>query len=141
MQKKPTLIEEAYKFLCKNKKADFKTILKHVKKQCSVAKEDEEKAGGALYTAMILDTKFFLKNDKIWYPRSEVSLEEIKEQMIRVELPISKDDSIEITIDLSTTTDLTKTLDEEDEDFDEFDVSEDEDDTIGIKIVQDNYDE
>lgn len=127
MQKKPTLIEEAYKFLRKNKKADFKTILKHVKKQCNVTKEDEEKAGGDLYTAMILDTKFFLKNDKIWYPRSEVSLEEIKEQMTRIELPISEDDSIDMTIDLTTTTDLTKKLDE--------------DDTISIKIVQDNYDE
>lgn len=137
MQKKPTLVEEAYRFLCKNKKADFKEILKHVKKQCNIAKEDEEKVGGDLYTAMILDTNFFLKNDKIWYPRSEVSLEEIKEQMIKIELPTSKEDSSEMTVDLTLTTDLTKTL----LDDDEFDESEDEDDTIGIKIVEDNYDE
>ncbi|WP_342276161.1 hypothetical protein [Spiroplasma endosymbiont of Nebria brevicollis] len=132
MQKKPTLVEEAYKFLCKNKKADLKEILKHVKKQCNIAKEDEEKAGGDLYTAMIFDPNFFLKNDKIWYPRSEVSQEEIKEQMTRIDLPTNKDDTSEMTIDLIITTDLTKTLD--DEEFDE-------DDTIGIKIVEDNYDE
>lgn len=137
MKNKPTLVEVAYKFLCKNKKADFKEIWKHVKKQCNVTKEDEEKAGGDLYTGMILDTNFFLKNDEIWYPRSDVSLEEIKEQMIRIELSTIKDDSTEMTIDLTTATELTKTLDE---DFNEFD-DLDEYDTRGIKIIEDNYDE
>ena len=130
MQSKQTLVEVAYSFLCKKKKCSFNEIWTHVKKQCNIAKEDEEKVAGELYTGIILNTNFFLKNDKLWYPRSEVSLEEIKEQMTRVEIPSKEEtDSTETLIEDETTS-LVEDLEEE-EDLD----------TINIQPLEDSYDD
>lgn len=131
MESKQTLVEIAYNFLCKKKKSSFNEIWTHVKKQCSIAKEDEEKVAGELYTGIILNTNFFLKNDKFWYPRSEVSLEEIKEQhMIRVENNKEKIDSTETFADDETT----NLIDESDDDEDDLD-------TINIQPLEDSYDD
>lgn len=131
MQNKQTLVEIAYSFLCKKKKSSFNEIWTHVKKQCNIAKEDEEKIAGDLYTGIILNTNFFLKNDKMWYPRSEVSLEEIKEQVTRVEISSSKEeiDSNETFTD-DETTDL-------------IDDIEDEDDSeiLNMQPLEDSYDD
>jgi len=145
MQNKQTLVETAYKFLCKKKKSSFNEIWNHIKKQYNITKEDEEKSAGELYTGMILDTNFFLKNDKLWYPRSEVSLEEIKEQMTRIDISHKKTDSIIKTLTLTTieNIDLDKIeeIDEEiDEDLEE-EIDEEEDIETNIKINKDNYDE
>lgn len=92
MQSKQTLVETAYSFLCKKEKSSFNEIWTHIKKQCNISKEDEEKFAGELYTGIILNANFFLKNDKFWYKRSEVSLEEIKEQLTRVEISSNKEE-------------------------------------------------
>ncbi|WP_425381381.1 DNA-directed RNA polymerase subunit delta [Spiroplasma endosymbiont of Polydrusus pterygomalis] len=131
MESKQTLVEIAYNFLCKKKKSSFNEIWTHVKKQCNIAKEDEEKVAGELYTGIILNTNFFLKNDKFWYPRSEVSLEEIKEQhMIRVKNNKEEIDSTETFADDETTNLI-----------DESDNEEDDLDTINIQPLEDSYDD
>lgn len=131
MESKQTLVEIAYNFLCKKKKSNFNEIWTHVKRQCNIAKEDEEKIAGELYTGIILNTNFFFKNDKFWYPRSEVSLEEIKEQhMIRVENNKEGIDSTETFAD-DETTNLIDESDDEEEDLD----------TINIQPLEDSYDD
>ena len=132
MQSKQTLVEIAYNFLCKKKKSSFNEIWTHVKKQCNISKEDEEKVAGELYTGIILNTNFFLKNDKFWYPRSEVSLEEIKEHMTRVEISSNIKDEIDNTENFidDETTNLIEDLEDE-EDLD----------TISIQPLEDSYDD
>ncbi len=131
MESKQTLVEIAYNFLCKKKKSSFNEIWMYVKKQCNIAKENEEKVAGELYTGIILNTNFFLKNDKFWYPRSEVSLEEIKEQhMIRVKNNKEEIDSTETFADDETTNLI-----------DESDDEEDDLDTINIQPLEDSYDD
>lgn len=133
MQSKQTLVEIAYNFLCKKKKSSFNEIWTYVKKQCNISKEDEEKVAGELYTGIILNTNFFLKNDKFWYPRSEVSLEEIKEQhMTRVEITSNNKEEIDNTE--TFTDDETTNLIEESEDEDDLD-------TINIQPLEDSYDD
>jgi len=134
MQNKQTLVEVAYSFLCKKKKSSFNEIWTHVKKQCNISKEDEEKIAGKLYTGIILNTNFFLKNDKLWYPRNEVSLEEIKEHMTRVEIPSNTKEEI----------DSTETVTNNDETIDLSEDVEDEDDdlnSISIQPLEDSYDD
>ncbi|WP_425382869.1 DNA-directed RNA polymerase subunit delta [Spiroplasma endosymbiont of Melieria omissa] len=92
MQSEQTLVEIAYSFLCKKEKSSFNEIWTHVKKQCNISKENEEKFAGELYTGIILNANFFLKNDKFWYKRSEVSLEEIKEQLTRIEISSNREE-------------------------------------------------
>lgn len=134
MQNKQTLVEVAYSFLCKKKKSSFNEIWTHVKKQFNISKEDEEKIAGELYTGIILNTNFFLKNDKLWYPRNEVSLEEIKEHMTRVEIPSNTKDEIDST---ETVTDNDETIDlSEDVEDEDYDL-----DTISIKPLEDSYDD
>lgn len=136
MQSKQTLVEIAYSFLCKKKKSSFNEIWTHVKKQCSLLKEDEEKFAGELYTGIILNTNFFLKNDNLWCPRSEVSLDEIKEQMTRVEIPSNnKEEEIDNT---ETFADETTNLTEESENEEN---EEDDLDTINIQPLEDSYDD
>lgn len=135
MQNKQTLVETAYKFLCKKKKSSFNEIWNHIKKQYHITKADEEKNAGELYTGMILDTNFFLKNDKLWYPRSEVSLEEIKEQMTIIDISNKKTNSLNNKLTTIENDDLGK-IAEIDEDLEE-DTDEEEE----IEINSDNYDE
>lgn len=130
MENRTKLLEVAYNFLEKQKKASFNDIWKHVKKELKIALENEEKAIGNLYTGMILDTRFFLKNDKLWYPRNQVSLDEIKSQVTS----ISQDDS-EDDFDLSeTNTDNTENFLEEED-------NEEEEDDDSIFIAEDSYDD
>ena len=133
MQNKQKLVEVAYSFLCKKKKSSFNEIWTHVKKQYNISKEDEEKIAGELYTGIILNTNFFLKNDKLWYPRNEVSLEEIKEHMIRVEILSNTKKEI----------DSSETFTDDDETINLNEYSEDEEDldTISIQPLEDSYDD
>lgn len=135
MENRTKLLEIAYKYLEKHKKGSFSDIWKHVKKELNISPEKEEKVIGNLYTGMILDTHFFLKSDKLWYPRSQVTLEEIKSQVNS----IAQDSDEEF--DLSETTlDETENLDDEDSDDDD-DEEYDDDDDDTIYIAEDSYDD
>jgi len=136
MQNRPILVDVAYKYLCKKKKSNFLNIWAHVKKQCNITALEEEKAAGDLYTGMILDTNFFLKNDKIWYPRSEVSLEEIRCQMITIDKEVYDiSDNTELTIDSLASDKVLKTSDDEDD----FEADSEQEEVSGE--IEDNYDE
>lgn len=93
MENRIELLDIALKYLEAKKKASFNDIWKHVKNELKIPKEFEEKAVGNLYTGMVLDTHFFLKNDKLWYPRSEVTLDEIKTQVTSIQEAIEDRDS------------------------------------------------
>lgn len=130
MENRTKLLEIAYKYLEKRKKSSFTDIWKHVKKELNITPEQEEKVIGNLYTGMILDTHFFLKSDKLWYPRSQVSLDEIKTQVTS----IAQDDSEEFDLSEDLTVDSENFVDEEDSE-------EDEDDSDSIYIAEDSYDD
>lgn len=130
MENRTKLLEIAYKYLEKRKKASFSDIWKHVKKELSISSEHEEKVIGNLYTGMILDTHFFLKNDKLWYPRSQVSLDEIKSQVTSIVQ--DQDEEFDLSEDI---TEATENFVEEEETEDE-----DEDDD-SIYIAEDSYDD
>lgn len=129
MENRTQLLEIAYKYLEKKKKASFADIWKHVKKELSISEAHEEKVIGNLYTGMILDTNFFLKSDKLWYPRSQVSLDEIKSQVTSIVQ--EHDEEFDLSEDL---TDATESFVEEEE------TEEDEDDD-SIYIAEDSYDD
>lgn len=131
MENRTRLLEVAYEYLMKHKKASFSDIWKYVKKELEISAAYEEKAIGNLYTGMILDTKFFLKSDKLWYPRNEVSLEEIKSQVTT----IPSDDTEEDEFDLS------EEITEETEIFSEKETDDSDDDDDDIFIAEDNYDD
>lgn len=126
MENRTRLLEVAYQYLMKHKKASFSDIWKYVKKELDIPYQYEEKAIGNLYTGMILDTKFFLKSDKLWYPRNEISLEEIKSQVTSI-----ANDSEEDEFDLS------EEIPDETENFAEKEEETDDD----IFIAEDSYDD
>lgn len=130
MENRTKLLEIAYKYLEKRKKASFADIWKHVKKELNISSEHEEKVIGNLYTGMILDTNFFLKSDKLWYPRSQVSLEEIKTQVTSIVQ--DQDEEFDLSEDI---TDVTESFVEEEEE------TEEEDDDDSIYIAEDSYDD
>ncbi|MBE4704259.1 DNA-directed RNA polymerase subunit delta [Spiroplasma platyhelix] len=123
------LLEIAYKYLEKRKKASFSDIWKHVKKELNISPEHEEKVIGNLYTGMILDTHFFLKSDKLWYPRSQVSLDEIKSQVTSIAQ--DHDEEFDLSEDI---TDLSESFVEEE-------TEDDEEDDDTIYIAEDSYDD
>ncbi|MGL5268309.1 MAG: DNA-directed RNA polymerase subunit delta [Spiroplasma sp.] len=126
MENRTKLLEVAYKYLEKHKKSSFIDIWKYVKKELNINPEQEEKVVGNLYTGMILDTHFFLKSDKLWYPRSQVSLEEIKSQISSIIQDTDED------FDLSE-----EILDDDTSSLDEGVVDEDD----SIYIAEDSYDD
>lgn len=127
MENRTKLLEIAYKYLIKHKKASFTEIWKHIKKELNIPVEYEEKVIGNLYTGMILDTQFFLKSDKLWYPRSEVSLDEIKSQVTSI-VNEHEDDEFDLSEEI---VDETENLSEKDDDADDDDVF----------IAEDSYDD
>lgn len=129
MENRTKLLEIAYKYLEKHKKASFTDIWKHVKKELNISPEHEEKVIGNLYTGMILDTHFFLKSDKLWYPRSQVSLDEIKSQVTSIVQ--ENDDDFDLSEDAS----------DETESFVEEEENEESDDDDSIYIAEDSYDD
>ena len=127
MENRTRLLEVAYQYLMKHKKASFNDIWKYVKKELNISSQYEEKAIGNLYTGMILDTKFFLKSDKLWYPRNEISLEEIKSQVTSITSDDTDDEF-----------DLSEEITEETEIFSEKE-EDSHDDEDEIFIAEDNY--
>lgn len=130
MENRAKLLEIAYKYLERHKKASFNNIWKHVKKELKVSSENEEKVIGNLYTGMILDTHFFLKSDKLWYPRSQVSLEEIKSQVNSI---VQENDEEFDDLEEESSEETESLLDEEE--------AEEETDSEGIYIAEDSYDD
>lgn len=128
MENRTRLLEVAYQYLMKHKKASFSDIWKYVKKELNISTQYEEKAIGNLYTGMILDTKFFLKSDKLWYPRNEISLEEIKSQVTAITSDDTEDEF-----------DLSEEITEETEVFSEKEEEDSDEDSGEIFIVEDNY--
>lgn len=126
MENRTRLLEIAYQYLVKHKKASFSDIWKYVKKELNIPSEYEEKAIGNLYTGMILDTQFFLKSDKLWYPRNEVPLEEIKSQVTSITNDHEDDEF-----------DLSEEITDETENFSEKEEEPDDD----IFIAEDSYDD
>ncbi|MDQ7982908.1 MAG: DNA-directed RNA polymerase subunit delta [Spiroplasma sp.] len=125
MENRTKLLEIAYQFLVKHKKASFGDIWKYVKKELNITPEYEEKVIGNLYTGMILDTQFFLKSDKLWYPRNEVPLEEIKSQVTSISN--DHEDEFDLSEEVS---DETENLSEKEEELDD-----------DIFIAEDSYDD
>lgn len=131
MENRTNLLEVAYKHLEKQKKCSFNDIWKHVKKELNISFEQEEKVVGNLYTGMILDPHFVLKSDKLWYPRSQVSLEEIKSQVTAIVQENDSDEEFDLSEEISNDDD-TSVLDDEELD---------EDDDDSIYIAEDSYDD
>lgn len=129
MENRTKLLEVAYKYLEKQKKCSFNDIWKYVKKELNISSEQEEKVVGNLYTGMILDPHFVLKSDKLWYPRSQVTLEEIKSQVTAIVQDDDSDEEFDLSEEMSD--DDTSVLDDEEAD----------DDDDSIYIAEDSYDD
>lgn len=99
MRNHTELLDLAYKYLEQKKKSSFKDIWNYLQKELEISEEEKEKVVGNLYTGMVLDPHFFLKNDKLWYTRDQVTLDEFKSQVSLVQtdetidLDYSVDDS------------------------------------------------
>ncbi|WP_339025255.1 DNA-directed RNA polymerase subunit delta [Spiroplasma endosymbiont of Agriotes lineatus] len=113
-----SLVDLAYEFLIKLKRAGFKEIYNYVKIAKETPIEVEAKEMVNLYTDMVLDNRFLLIQDNEWGLRQDYKFDEIKKQ---IEFLFAINDDID-----SKELEITEIIDEVDDAFEESIDNEDE---------------